>query len=137
VVLPTRASPPRSSAWSVSARTHRRLPYFLVHWRAGEAHLRGDRRSRRGLPAGRYRQGGYLRDHPLVLDAFADRVEEIRTGDPAMNCQLCKYRTQIIATLGKSARRRPVITTTCAASAANGADHSLHTATIIITTKRW
>jgi sirohydrochlorin cobaltochelatase len=38
----------------------------------------------------------YLRDHPLVLDAFAERVEEIRSGEPAMNCQLCKYRTQIV-----------------------------------------
>jgi sirohydrochlorin cobaltochelatase len=38
----------------------------------------------------------YLRDHPSVLDAFAERVEEIRTGNPAMNCQLCKYRTQIV-----------------------------------------
>jgi sirohydrochlorin cobaltochelatase len=38
----------------------------------------------------------YLRDHPLVLDAFADRVAEIEQGSPAMNCQLCKYRTQVI-----------------------------------------
>jgi sirohydrochlorin cobaltochelatase len=38
----------------------------------------------------------YLRDHPRVLDAFADRVAEIHTGNPAMNCQLCKYRTQIL-----------------------------------------
>jgi sirohydrochlorin cobaltochelatase len=38
----------------------------------------------------------YLRDHPLVLDAFAERVEEIRVGNPVMNCQLCKYRTQIV-----------------------------------------
>jgi sirohydrochlorin cobaltochelatase len=38
----------------------------------------------------------YLRDHPLVLDAFAERVEEIRIGNPVMNCQLCKYRTQIV-----------------------------------------
>jgi sirohydrochlorin cobaltochelatase len=38
----------------------------------------------------------YLRDHPLVLDAFADQVSEILDGAPAMNCQLCKYRTQII-----------------------------------------
>jgi sirohydrochlorin cobaltochelatase len=38
----------------------------------------------------------YLRDHPLVLDAFADRVAEIEHGSPAMNCQLCKYRTQVI-----------------------------------------
>jgi sirohydrochlorin cobaltochelatase len=31
-----------------------------------------------------------------VLDCFAERVRETDTGTPAMNCQLCKYRTQII-----------------------------------------
>jgi sirohydrochlorin cobaltochelatase len=38
----------------------------------------------------------YLRDHPAVLDAFCERAAEIGDGPPAMNCQLCKYRTQII-----------------------------------------
>ena len=38
----------------------------------------------------------YLNDHPLVLDCFADRVRETEDGMPAMNCQLCKYRTQIL-----------------------------------------
>jgi sirohydrochlorin cobaltochelatase len=38
----------------------------------------------------------YLRDHPLLLDAFVERVGEIAEGSPAMNCQLCKYRAQII-----------------------------------------
>jgi len=38
----------------------------------------------------------YLNDHPLVLDCFAERVSEVADGAPAMNCQLCKYRTQII-----------------------------------------
>ena len=38
----------------------------------------------------------YLNDHPLVLDCFAERVSEAAEGAPAMNCQLCKYRTQII-----------------------------------------
>ena len=38
----------------------------------------------------------YLRDHPLVLDTFAERVEEMLEGNPAMNCQLCKYRTRIV-----------------------------------------
>ena len=31
-----------------------------------------------------------------MLDAFAERVAEIEHGNPAMNCQLCKYRTQVI-----------------------------------------
>jgi sirohydrochlorin cobaltochelatase len=38
----------------------------------------------------------YLRDHPRVLDAVCERIEELDAGQPAMNCQLCKYRTQII-----------------------------------------
>ncbi|HKX07676.1 MAG TPA: sirohydrochlorin chelatase [Stellaceae bacterium] len=38
----------------------------------------------------------YLNDHPLVLDCFAERIDETAAGTPAMNCQLCKYREQII-----------------------------------------
>ncbi len=38
----------------------------------------------------------YLNDHPLVLDAFAARVEEAINGDNHMNCQLCKYREQVL-----------------------------------------
>jgi sirohydrochlorin cobaltochelatase len=41
-------------------------------------------------------KAGYLRDHPLVIDAFADRVGEFAASDPAMNCQLCKYRARIV-----------------------------------------
>jgi sirohydrochlorin cobaltochelatase len=43
-----------------------------------------------------FTKAGYLRDHPLLLDAFVERVGEIAKGSPAMNCQLCKYRTQIV-----------------------------------------
>jgi sirohydrochlorin cobaltochelatase len=38
----------------------------------------------------------YLRDHQDVIDAFCDRIAELGDEQPAMNCQLCKYRTQII-----------------------------------------
>src|SRR5438552_174120 len=38
----------------------------------------------------------YLRDHLEVIDAFVERVAEFDAGDPMMNCQLCKYRTQIV-----------------------------------------
>lgn len=38
----------------------------------------------------------YLRDHQGVLDAFCERVAEVEESPPAMNCQLCKYRTQVI-----------------------------------------
>lgn len=38
----------------------------------------------------------YLNDHPLVLEAFIERVGEFATGENVMNCRLCKYRAQII-----------------------------------------
>jgi sirohydrochlorin cobaltochelatase len=41
-------------------------------------------------------KAGYLRDHERVIDTFLDRIGEFAAGEPKMNCQLCKYRTQII-----------------------------------------
>jgi len=41
-------------------------------------------------------RAGYLGDHPNVPATFADRVQEILTGDTAMNCMLCKYRTRVL-----------------------------------------
>ena len=38
----------------------------------------------------------YLNGHPLVLDTFVDRVNEILAGTGNMNCQMCKYREQVI-----------------------------------------
>ncbi len=38
----------------------------------------------------------YLNDHPLVLETFRERVEEILTGENLMNCALCKYREQVL-----------------------------------------
>jgi sirohydrochlorin cobaltochelatase len=32
----------------------------------------------------------------LLLQSLDDRIAEVETGNPNMNCQLCKYRTQII-----------------------------------------
>jgi sirohydrochlorin cobaltochelatase len=48
------------------------------------------------LPEIAFAKAGYLRDHPKVIDAFLDRIDECDTGEPAMNCQLCKYRTRIV-----------------------------------------
>jgi len=41
-------------------------------------------------------KAGYLNDHPNVLDTFIERMDEIDAGNPNMNCQLCKYREQLI-----------------------------------------
>jgi sirohydrochlorin cobaltochelatase len=47
-------------------------------------------------PQVEFLKADYLNDHPLVLDAFVERIEEILVGDNRMNCQLCKYREQVI-----------------------------------------
>jgi len=41
-------------------------------------------------------KASYLNDHELLIDTFVERVEEALKGDNKMNCQLCKYRDQII-----------------------------------------
>jgi sirohydrochlorin cobaltochelatase len=38
----------------------------------------------------------YLNDHPLVIDTFVERVNEILDGQNLMNCAMCKYREQIL-----------------------------------------
>ncbi len=47
-------------------------------------------------PGVEFVKADYLNDHPLVVDAFVERIGEIGTANAAMNCQVCKYRTQII-----------------------------------------
>ena len=39
---------------------------------------------------------GYLNDHPMVMNTFAERVGEILEGANNMNCQMCKYRAQVL-----------------------------------------
>jgi len=41
-------------------------------------------------------KASYLNDHPKVIDAFIARMNEALDGEGNMNCQLCKYREQII-----------------------------------------
>ncbi len=38
----------------------------------------------------------YLNDHPLLIETFVERLEEILEGENLMNCRLCKYREQVI-----------------------------------------
>ena len=47
-------------------------------------------------PAIEFVKAPYLNDHPLVLDAFVERIDEIVDGHNTMNCQLCKYREQVL-----------------------------------------
>lgn len=47
-------------------------------------------------PGIEFLKASYLNDHPKVVDAFIARMEEALEGQGNMNCQLCKYREQII-----------------------------------------
>ncbi|MGC2411532.1 MAG: sirohydrochlorin chelatase [Stellaceae bacterium] len=72
------------------------FPYFLftgilvkrIYAQTGEVAAR--------FPDIEFVKAGYLRDHPRVIDSFLDRIGEFAAGEPKMNCQLCKYRTQIV-----------------------------------------
>ncbi len=41
-------------------------------------------------------KAGYLNDHELVIDTMVERVREILDGSNNMNCQMCKYREQVL-----------------------------------------
>jgi sirohydrochlorin cobaltochelatase len=72
------------------------FPYFLftgvlvkrIYAAADEAALRH--------PDMRFLKADYLNDHPLVIDTFVERVAEILEGTALMNCQMCKYREQVL-----------------------------------------
>jgi sirohydrochlorin cobaltochelatase len=38
----------------------------------------------------------YLNDHPLVIDTFVNRIQEMLVGQNLMNCAMCKYREQVL-----------------------------------------
>ncbi|WP_026381688.1 sirohydrochlorin chelatase [Afifella pfennigii] len=41
-------------------------------------------------------KASYLNDHPQVIATLKERAEEILSGGNLMNCQMCKYREQIL-----------------------------------------
>ena len=41
-------------------------------------------------------KAGYLNDHDLVIETFKERVFEAASGASVMNCQMCKYREQVL-----------------------------------------
>ncbi|MEO5376011.1 MAG: sirohydrochlorin chelatase [Alphaproteobacteria bacterium] len=47
-------------------------------------------------PGIQFVKAGYLNDHPLVIESFIEGVEATLRGEATMNCQLCKFREQVI-----------------------------------------
>ena len=50
----------------------------------------------RDFPEIEFVKAPYLNDHDMVLSAFESRIDEILDGTGNMNCQMCKYREQVL-----------------------------------------
>jgi sirohydrochlorin cobaltochelatase len=72
------------------------FPYFLFTGILVQRIYAAVDQAARHYPGIEFIKASYLNDHPLVIDTFVERVGEILTGDTAMNCSLCKYRTQVL-----------------------------------------
>jgi sirohydrochlorin cobaltochelatase len=72
------------------------FPYFLFTGILVERIYEQTRQVAALFPEIQFVEAPYLRDHPLVMDAFAERVREMLGAAPPENCRLCKYRTRII-----------------------------------------
>jgi sirohydrochlorin cobaltochelatase len=72
------------------------FPYFLFTGILVERIYAAADAVARRHPGIEFIKAPYLNDHPLVIDTFLERIGEILTGDTAMNCGMCKYRTQVL-----------------------------------------
>ena len=72
------------------------VPYFLFSGVLVSRIRQHTERVAADNPEVDFLSAGYLGQHPLVVDTFKERVEEVLRGDTAMNCSLCKYRAQVL-----------------------------------------
>jgi len=72
------------------------FPYFLFTGVLVKRIYDWTREAASAHPEIEFVEAPYLNDHPLVLASFAERLQEILDGDAVMNCQLCKYREQVV-----------------------------------------
>ena len=73
------------------------FPYFLFTGILVERIYAAADKAARAHPDVEIIKAPYLNDHPLVVETFIERARGILAGDTAMNCALCKYRTQLPA----------------------------------------
>jgi sirohydrochlorin cobaltochelatase len=72
------------------------FPYFLFTGILVQRIYDSTDRVAERFPNIEFIKASYLNDHPAVVDTFVERVEQIISGDISMNCQMCKYRTQVL-----------------------------------------
>jgi sirohydrochlorin cobaltochelatase len=72
------------------------FPYFLFTGILVDRIYDATDRVAKRYPGIQFVKAPYLNDHPLVIETFEERIRQILEGDTAMNCQMCKYRTQVL-----------------------------------------
>ncbi|MGE0211242.1 MAG: sirohydrochlorin chelatase [Parvibaculaceae bacterium] len=72
------------------------FPYFLFTGILVQRIYDAVDEAARRFPGIQFLKASYLNDHPLVVDTVMERLEQIVTGENAMNCQVCKYRSQVL-----------------------------------------
>ena len=72
------------------------FPYFLFTGILVDRIYRSMDEVAARYPGIQFIKAAYLNDHAQVVNTFAERIGQILTGDVAMNCALCKYRTQVL-----------------------------------------
>ncbi len=72
------------------------FPYFLFTGRLVDRIYAAADAYQAQYPDVQVVKAGYLNDHPLVLEAVLERLQEAEAGTGNMNCQLCQYREQIL-----------------------------------------
>ncbi len=72
------------------------FPYFLFTGILVDRIYAGVDKAAAAHPGIRFLKAGYLGAHDLVVETFVDRLEEILQGTNVMNCQMCKYREQVL-----------------------------------------
>ena len=71
-------------------------PYFLFSGVLVSRIRQHTERVAEDHPSVEFVASSYLGDHPKVVETFRERVEDVIRGDTAMNCSLCKYRSQVL-----------------------------------------
>lgn len=72
------------------------FPYFLFTGILVQRIYDAVDEAARRYPGIQFLKAPYLNDHPLVVDTVMERLAQIVTGENAMNCQVCKYRSQVL-----------------------------------------
>ena len=72
------------------------FPYFLFSGVLVNRILKYTKKVANENPGIEFLNASYLSSHPLVINTFIERIEEVLNGDNAMNCSLCKYRSDLL-----------------------------------------